>query len=174
MTRLNPDSPLRALMETFPQAGRLEWIGLRPARRAPLLAMNHVEVTADHGLAGDHKASRPGGKRQVTLIQREHRDVVAQLLGHDAVDPARLRRNLMVSGINLLALRDERFRIGAVLFEGTGPCEPCSRMEEVLGRGGYNAMRGHGGITARVLTGGVIAVGDVVMYLPQEDCERVR
>lgn len=174
MTRLNSDSPLRALMETFPQAGRLEWIGLRPGRRAPLLTMNHVDVIADHGLAGDHKASRAGGKRQVTLIQREHRDVVVQLLGRDAVDPARLRRNLMVSGINLLALRNERFRIGAVLFEGTGPCEPCSRMEEVLGRGGYNALRGHGGITARVLTGGVIAVGDVVMYLPQGDCGRVR
>jgi MOSC domain-containing protein YiiM len=164
MPKLNPASPLRALMETFPRAGQLEWIGLRPGRRAPLQSMNRVEVIADHGLAGDHKATRAGGKRQVTLIQREHLEVVAQLLGCDAVDPALLRRNLVVSGINLLALRGERFRIGSALFEGTGLCEPCSRMEEVLGAGGYNAMRGHGGIIARVLEGGVIALGDAVAY----------
>lgn len=164
MSPLNPESPLRTLMETFPRAGRLEWIGLRPVKRAPLQAMNHVEVIADHGLAGDHKGSRPGGKRQVTLIQREHLEAVAKLLGRNAVDPALLRRNLVVSGINLLALHGERFRIGGVLFEGTGLCEPCSRMEEVLGAGGYNAMRGHGGITARVLAGGVIAVGDALAY----------
>lgn len=164
MTKLNPASPLRTLMETFPIEGRLEWIGLRPGRRAPLQSMNHVEVIADHGLAGDHNARRAGGKRQVTLIQREHLAVVAHLLKRVAIDPALLRRNLLVSGINLLALRGERFRIGTVVFEGTGPCEPCSRMEEVLGTGGYNAMRGHGGITALVLSGGVIAVGETLHH----------
>lgn len=169
MRMLNPMSPLRTLMETFPMQGHLDWIGLRPGRSAPLQSMNHVEVIADHGLAGDHKAKRAGGKRQVTLIQREHLAVVAQLLKRNAIDPALLRRNLVVSGINLLALRGERFRIGTVVLEGTGPCEPCSRMEEVLGVGGYNAMRGHGGIIASVLDGGVIAVGDAVVYQAQED-----
>ena len=164
MPKLNPESPLRALMETFPRAGKLEWIGLRPARRVPLQSFNHVEVLADHGLLGDHKAQHAGGTRQVTLIQREHLDAVAKLLGRDAVDPALLRRNLVVSGINLLALRDAPFDIGGVLFEGAGLCEPCSRMEEALGAGGYNAMRGHGGIIARVIAGGVIRVGDAVAY----------
>lgn len=164
MPKLNPESPLRTLMETFPREGRLEWIGLRPKRRAPLQSMNHAEVIADHGLVGDHKASRAGGKRQVTLIQREHLDAVAKLLGRGVIDPALLRRNLVVSGINLLALRDTQFEIGGVLFEGSGLCEPCSRMEEVLGAGGYNAMRGHGGILARVLSSGVIRVGEAVTY----------
>lgn len=164
MPKLNPASPLRALMETFPQAGKLEWIGLRPVRRAPLQSFNHVEVLADYGLVGDHKAQRAGGKRQVTLIQREHLDALASMLGRAAIDPALLRRNLVVSGINLLALRDAQFEIGGVVFEGSGLCEPCSRMEEVLGAGGYNAMRGHGGIIARALSGGVIRVGEMVAY----------
>lgn len=165
MPKLNPASPLRILMETFPRSGKLEWIGLRRARRSPLQSMNHVEVLADHGLVGDHKAQRAGGKRQVTLIQREHLDAVAKLLGRDSVDPALLRRNLVVSGVNLLALRDMQFEIGGVVFEGTGLCEPCSRMEEVLGNGGYNTMRGHGGILARVISGGIIRTGDAVTAL---------
>ncbi|MDP1675170.1 MAG: MOSC domain-containing protein [Burkholderiales bacterium] len=173
MPKLNPESPLRALMEIFPHAGKLEWIGLRPAKRAPLQSFGHVEVIADHGLAGDHKATRAGGKRQVTLIQREHIEAIAKLLGREAVDPTLLRRNLVVSGINLLALRGERFRIGEVLFESTGLCEPCSRMEEVLGAGGYNAMRGHGGITAQVLNGGMIAAGDAVVYQPPGNQQQV-
>ena len=76
--------------------------------------------------------------------------------------PEQLRRNLVVEGINLSALRNRRFRLGAALLEWSGECHPCSRMDEELGPGGYNAVRGHGGITARVLEGGTVRLGDAV------------
>ena len=158
---MNPDGELGRLMARFPRAGRVEWIGLRPQRRAALLAVPEASALADRGLEGDHYG-KPGGKRQVTLIQAEHLVVVASLLGLPAVDPAHLRRNIVVSGVNLLALRGRRFRIGGAVFEGSGECAPCSRMEEVLGDGGYNAMRGHGGITCRIVEGGSIRTGDAV------------
>ena len=105
------------------------------------------------------------------MIQHEHLTVVAALLNRDEVRPEEVRRNLVVSGINLIALKNQTFRIGAAVLEGSGPCVPCSRMTEVLGRGGYNAMRGHGGITVRVLQAGTIRVGDEVIPIsePIED-----
>ena len=96
----------------------------------------------------------------------EHLPVIAALAGLDEVSPAQLRRNIAVRGIPLLALKDRRFQIGEVILEGTGECHPCSRMEETLGEGGYNAVRGHGGLTARVIRGGVIRLGDEVRPLP--------
>lgn len=162
-----PDTTtLRDLLNTLPQAGRVQWIGLRPAARAAVVAVPSAELLARQGLAGDHRAERGGGgKRQVTLIQHEHLAAVAGMLGLGEIDPALLRRNLVVSGINLMALHDRRFHVGAAILEGTGYCHPCSRMEENLGPGGYNAMRGHGGITARVLTGAHIALGDELRLL---------
>jgi MOSC domain-containing protein YiiM len=160
---VNPDSELARLMARFPHAGRVEWIGLRPERRAPLATVAQAEAIAGYGLAGDHYASKTNGKRQVTLVQAEHLEAVAKLLGRADVAPELVRRNIVVSGINLLALRNGKFRVGGVLLEGSGPCEPCSRMEEVLGEGGYNAMRGHGGITARILETGRFTVGALVV-----------
>jgi len=159
------DGEIARLMEQFPRAGILEWIGIRAQRRAALAPVTQVEAIAGYGLAGDHYASKSNGKRQVTLIQAEHLEAVAKILGKSEVRADGVRRNLLVSGINLYALRDRKFRIGAVLLEGSGPCDPCSRMEEVLGGGGYNAMRGHGGITARILEGGVLRVGDTLQAL---------
>lgn len=157
---------VKELLAVIPQAGRLEWIGLRPAQRAPMRIVQEAMAEAGRGLIGDRYAESPGTKRQVTLIQAEHLAVVAALTGHAVIPPEWLRRNLVVSGVNLLALKDRPFRVGAVLLEGTGLCHPCSRMEEVLGSGGYNAMRGHGGITARVVEGGAVRVGDRVLHRP--------
>ena len=98
----------------------------------------------------------------MTLIQQEHLDVVAQILGKSEIPPELLRRNIVVSGNNLLALKHQQFQVGEILLETTGICAPCSRMEENLGAGGYNSMRGHGGITAKILQGGQIKLGDTV------------
>ena len=158
------DSALGRLMATLPRAGRVEWIGLRPGKAKPMREVDEVVATAGKGLAGDRYASG-SGKRGVTLIQAEHLPVIAALSGHGAVAPSTLRRNLVVSGLPLVALKGRRFRIGEVVLEGTDACDPCSNMEAALGAGGYNAMRGHGGLCARILQGGTIHRGDAVVAL---------
>ncbi len=156
------DSALGILMAQFPRAGCLRWIGLRTARAEPMQVVDTVEVEAVTGLQGDRYAGG-SGKRAVTLIQAEHLPAIAALCGRDQLDPAMLRRNLVVSGIPLIALKGRRFRVGGVVLETSGECDPCSRMEDALGPGGYNAMCGHGGLTARVISAGTIRVGDPVM-----------
>jgi MOSC domain-containing protein YiiM len=91
--------------------------------------------------------------------------VVATLLGRESLAPNELRRNLVVSGINLAALKYQQFRIGTAILKGLGSCPPCSRMDENLGPGGYAAMLGHGGITAIVIAEGIIQLGDSVQAL---------
>ncbi len=157
-----PETLMESLARSIPQVGRLEWIGLSPERRAALIEPQQAEAREGTGLEGEHHARSGRSKRQVTLIQAEHLEVVGALLGREPIPPGVVRRNLVVRGINLQGLRDRRFRIGEVLLEGTGPCPPCSRMQENLGEGGYHAMRGHGGITARVLEGGVLRIADPV------------
>jgi MOSC domain-containing protein YiiM len=159
------DGGLARLMARFPHAGRIEWIGLRPARARPMQPVERALAIAERGLEGDRSAQRAGHRRQVTLIQFEHLAAVAALVCRESVTPGQLRRNVVVSGINLLALKDRRFRLGDAVLEFTGPCHPCSRMEEALGPGGFNAMRGHGGITARVLEGGMLRLGAPVEVL---------
>jgi MOSC domain-containing protein YiiM len=154
------DTELGTLMRALPRAGRVRWIGVRPRRDVPMQAVDAVEATPA-GLDGD-RYGRVGGKRGITLIQAEHLAAIASLAGLDEVLPATLRRNVVVEGLPLVALKGRRFRIGEAEFEGTGDCDPCSRMEAALGPGGFNAMRSHGGLTARIVKPGRFRVGDAV------------
>ena len=153
---------LKELMQTLPQVGKVEWIGIRSQKRKPQTETETDNVTVlDNGLKNDHYAGS-SSDRSVTLIQKEHIEVIASLLHRGSVAPADLRRNIVVSGINLLALKDREFNIGTAVLKITGLCHPCSRMEEVFGEGGYNAVRGHGGINARVISTGTIKLNDRV------------
>lgn len=151
------------LSDIMPQLGNVEWIGVRPAKRGDLIALDKVTANTKTGLEGDHYAG--SGNRHVTLIQAEHFYLLEKILKKDQIQPGTLRRNIVVSGINLLALKGRRFHIGSVILETTGECRPCQRMEENLGAGGYNAMQSHGGITARVIQGGEIKLNDRVSLL---------
>lgn len=141
----------------------MEWISYRIKRRQPVTVVEQIRVTSQ-GLEGDHYSGR-SGSRSITLIQQEHIAAIASLLHKCKVKPEDLRRNIVVSGINLLALKNRQFKVGSAILEMSGLCHPCSRMEETLGEGGYNAVRGHGGINARVIQPGTIQLGDSVKVI---------
>lgn len=151
------------LLNTGNFIGRIEWIGTASASGDPLQSQDSCELVTNKGIVGEHHFRAAGNStRQVTLIQHEHLSVIAALLKKEEIDPGHLRRNIVVSGINLAALRDQEFRIGDATLKGTGDCVPCKLMEANLGPGGYAAMLAHGGITSIVAEGGAIRIGDSV------------
>jgi MOSC domain-containing protein YiiM len=163
----NPSSSLAKLLDAPVRPGRVIWLGLRPERRAPMVVIDAMQLETGRGVTGD-RYSKLDGNRQVTLIGVENLAAIGAYLGTAPADPEAVRRNIVVEGLNLLALKERRFRVGEAVLQTTGECHPCSRMEEILGVGGYNAMRGQGGITAKVLRGGLVRLGDVVERLGGE------
>ncbi|MEG7194055.1 MOSC domain-containing protein, partial [Pseudomonas aeruginosa] len=105
--------------------GRVKWIGVRSGSRAPIQELEVVEARRGLGLTGDH----PHPPRQVTLVQWEHIEALGTLLGRPLL-PNEMRRNIAVAGINLLSLKDRRFRLGGALLETTGWYQPCGRLEK--------------------------------------------
>jgi MOSC domain-containing protein YiiM len=152
------------LFDNFRQSGEVVWIGTRSQSGKPMQVLSEVNANIG-GLTGDRSNKGDAdSKRQVTIVQWEHLNAVASYIGRENIDPALVRRNIVVKGINLLALKNAKFSIGAAVLEMTGNCFPCNRMEETLGEGGFNAMRGHGGITCRVVLAGSIRLGDKVTF----------
>jgi len=153
---------IKTLQEKFARPGIVAGIYLRAQRLAPVISVDKVLAMSGKGLTGDRYVG--GGSRQITLVSSESLSSVSSFLGI-SVTPDLVRRNIVTSHINLLSLKGKRFKIGEVLLDFTGECHPCSRMEENLGIGGYNAMRGHGGITAAALSDGIIKIGDQIIPL---------
>jgi len=146
------------MIARWAKPGVVDWIGCRPARRADMEVCQNAHVSMT-GLDGDRGKA---GKRAVTLIQAEHLPAIASYLGIEAIAPSRLRRNIVVLGLNLASLKGRQVRLGSAVVELSVVCAPCSRMEEEFGPGGYAAIRGHGGWCAQVVKPGFIAVGDTV------------
>lgn len=156
---------INELKNYYPNMGTVEWISVRPNRGEAVIVKNKIFAIQNYGLADDRSSSSAGGKRQATLFQAEYLAVLKSLHPQSEISYQALRRNIAVSGINLNALSNRRIKIGQAIFEITGFCHPCSKMEMQLGVGAYNALRGHGGLTARIIESGEIALGDKVQVL---------
>ena len=97
--------------------------------------------------------------RALGTAQRRLRDLCAQL-GLGGKSPAVLRRNAITRGVDLASLYDREFEVQGVRFRGMGECKPCYWMDRALGPGAEAALKGRGGLRAKILSDGKIAVGD--------------
>ncbi len=119
-------------------------------------AVDSVRLIADLGMEEDSHA-RAGSRRQVLLMEQE----ALQRFGLEA---GAVRENITTRGIELMKLGEGgRLRVGDAELEITGECHPCSRMDEIR-PGLQEALQGQRGVVARVISGGVIRVGDTVQH----------
>jgi MOSC domain-containing protein YiiM len=133
----------------------------RPPGEAPLEDLNSVSCIAGRGLAGDRYAGEEEGhRRQVTFFALEvHRDL-RRRFPEVAVGPDVYRRNVVIEGADLNRLIGKRFRLGGVLFEGVEECRPCYWMDTAFGPGAEEALKGRGGLRARILESGTLRKGN--------------
>ncbi len=144
--------------------GILKGIARHAFSRGPIELVSSVRVTVETGIDGDFRgALKPGrNNRQVSLMEVGDWAAAMRDVGHDLPWWER-RANLLVEDFDLPQVRGARVRIGTVLLEITKECDPCSRMETVAeGLRGALIADWRGGALARVIEGGMIAVGDTI------------
>jgi MOSC domain-containing protein YiiM len=131
----------------------------QPAGEHPLIEVTEVECVAGRGLRGDRFFDfRDHYKGQITFFAQEVFDEVCRQLGVTGRSPGVTRRNVVTAGADLNAVIGNVFEIQGVAFEGVCECSPCYWMNDAIGPGAEAALRGRGGLRARILTNGWLRV----------------
>jgi MOSC domain-containing protein YiiM len=144
-----------------PGPGRVERLWVKRAHRGAMDARESIELVAGRGVEGS--ADR-GGRRQVTLLEREVWEALMRELGRDA-GPETRRANVLVSAIDLRASRGRVLRLGGTRIRIGGEVKPCERMEEaVAGLRAAMYPEWRGGAFGQILDGGPVTVGDAVEW----------
>jgi MOSC domain-containing protein YiiM len=131
-----------------------------PAGVYPLVEPEKLICVAGHGVAGDRYFDHPKTSRgQITFFAREVHDELCRALGVTDKHPGVFRRNVVTRGMDLNAWIGRQFELQGVRFEGTGECAPCYWMDQAFAPGAEQALKGRGGLRARILSDGVLRRG---------------
>ena len=132
----------------------------------PLVEVQQVECVAGHGIRGDRFYDyRDDYKGQITFFSLEVFDRLAAHFALTKKSAGALRRNVIVSGVELNDLIGEEFSIQGVRLRGTAHCKPCYWLDQAVAPGTEKFLQGNGGLRAQILSDGVIAVGDAQLVL---------
>jgi len=131
-----------------------------PPGRHAIRGVDSIRCIAGKGIEGDrYFAHKDGFKGQITFFADEvYRDLCAQFAVTEPT-PSAFRRNVITRGLELNSLIGREFEIQGVRFFGTEECRPCDWMDEAFTSGAKEAMRGRGGLRARIATDGTLRVG---------------
>ncbi len=136
----------------------------KPPGEHEAVEVAEVSCVAGRGIEGDRFFDyKPDYKGQITFFAAEVFEELCAKLGVAGKSPAELRRNAITRGVDLAALYDREFEVQGVRFLGMGECKPCYWMDRAFGPGAEEALKGRGGLRAKILSDGRLAVDAVVV-----------
>lgn len=131
----------------------------QPAGQAAMIELPEVECIAGKGLVGDRFFGfKEDYKGQVTFFEHEEYERLCERFGRHGVPPSVFRRNVITRGVDLNALIGSEFEVQGIRFLGTQESAPCYWMNQAFAEGAEEAMKGHGGLRAKILTNGFLRV----------------
>jgi hypothetical protein len=173
-----PDQPiLRSVRQRTVWNGVLNAIFIAPESHAPVVSLSEVEAIAGKGLQGDRYFGDSGSfgeneeaGREVTLIAQEDIEAIGSAIS-SPLQADQMRRNLVTCGVPLNYLVGKRFRVGSVVLEGKGLCEPCDGLAKSTGYGPtlIRAALHRAGLRAEIIQGGTISVGEPIVPLDEPE-----
>lgn len=133
----------------------------QPPGEMPIVETDSVDCVAGRGLRGDRFFDyKEDYKGQITFFAWEVYEDLCRQLGIHKKQIGVLRRNAITRGIDLNTLVGRDFQVQGIRFQGVAECSPCYWMNTAFGPGAEDALRGRGGLRARILTSGVLrAIG---------------
>ena len=136
----------------------------------PLLEVERIECVAGHGIRGDRYYDYSENYQgQITFFSAEVFESLARNSGLTSKSPGVLRRNVIVSGVDLNKLIGKEFVIQGVRFRGTGHCKPCYWLDQAFAAGTERFLERNGGLRAQILTDGALAVGEAELSVIRQE-----
>jgi MOSC domain-containing protein YiiM len=129
----------------------------RPAGQAPVIEVGEAEAVEGKGLRGDRFFGwKEDYKGQVTFFSEEVYQQLRVELGEREKSVSVFRRNLIVQGVDLMALVGKEFELQGVRFLGMEEARPCYWMDQAFAPGAEEALKGRAGLRAKVLSTGTL------------------
>ena len=131
----------------------------KPPGEHPSLDVPEVRLLAGRGIEGDRYLDfKDDYKGQVTFFEHEVYEKICEKFGVRDKSPDIFRRNIITEDVDLNALIGTEFDVQGVRFLGTQECAPCHWMNTVFAAGAEEALKGRGGLRAKILSDGVLRV----------------
>ena len=136
-------------------SGTLLYIHVAPKASANMIELDEVELIKGKGIVGDRFHNyKEDYKGQITFFSLEVYNDISETFEIENLSPSAFRRNVIISGIDLNSLIDNEFKLQGINFLGTQEAAPCYWMNGAIAEGAEEAMKGRGGLRAKILTDG--------------------
>jgi MOSC domain-containing protein YiiM len=140
----------------------------QPRGNNPILSVQEITCVAGRGIERDRYFDfKEDFKGQITFFDYDLFEKIRTQFNVPQLCGSEFRRNVMIQGCSLNGLIGKKFSVGECIFEGSEECAPCYWMDEAVCSGIEEFLKGQGGLRARIIEGGPLAVGKNILEIAE-------